>query len=173
MRYFMMAVLSIGLWSCTKDTSRPGLVDALVPIYGNQVELKTITQQAAQPIAVGGKIATIGNYLFQVEDGTGIHVVNIANPSSPQKLSFIKIPLCNEVTLRGNLLYTNNVNDLVVLNISDISNITVSARMENAFPSLLAQYPSQTGVYFECPDNSRGLVIGWELKKINNPTCKR
>jgi hypothetical protein len=173
MRYLLMAVLSIGLWSCTKETNGPGMVDALVPVYGNQAELKTITQQAAQPISIGGKIATIGNYLFQVEDGSGIHVINIANPAAPQKLSFIKIPLCNEVTLRDNLVYTNNMDDLVVLDISNISNITVIARIENAFPNLLAQHPSQTGIYFECPDNSKGLVIGWELKKVNNPTCKR
>lgn len=168
-----MAALFIGCWSCTKDTDRPGMVDALVPIYGHQAALKTITQQTPQPIVTGGKIATLGNYLFQVEDGNGIHVINIANPAAPQKLSFIKIPLCNEVTLKGNFLYTNNVNDLVVLNISDISNITVNARIGNAFANLQAQHPSQTGVYFECPDNSKGLVIGWELKKINNPTCKR
>lgn len=168
-----MAALSITFWSCTKESNMPGLVDALVPVYGNQAELKTITQQNAQPISMGGKIATIGNYLFQVEDGNGIHVINIANPASPQKLSFIKIPLCNEVTLKGNFLYTNNVNDLVVLNISNISAITVIARIENAFSNLQAQYPAQTGVYFVCPDNNKGLVIGWELKKINNPACKR
>ncbi|MBC7868070.1 MAG: hypothetical protein H7X88_11110 [Gloeobacteraceae cyanobacterium ES-bin-316] len=173
MRYLLIIALITGFCSCDKDAEKPGLVDAYVPVYGDKGELKNIIQQTPQPIIHGGKIATLGNYLYQVEEGEGIHIINIANPSQPQKISFIKIPLCNEVTLRGNFLYTNNVNDLLVLNISNISNISVASRTENAFPSQQAQYPPQTGVYFECADNSKGLVLRWELKKVNNPTCKR
>lgn len=168
-----MASFTIFFCACEKDTDKPGLVDAYVPIYGNKAALKNVTQQPAQPIVNGGKIATIGNYLFQVEEGNGIHVINISNPAAPQKLSFIKIPLCSEVTLRGNFLYSNNVTDLVVLDLSNINNITLASRIENAFPALQAQYPSQVGVYFECPDVSKGQIIGWELKKVNNPKCKR
>ena len=173
MKYLFFFSFAIFFASCKKDSNKPGLVDALVPIYGDQANLKSIVQKPAQPITFGGKIATLGNYLFQVEEGAGIHVIDIANPAQPQKVSFIKIPFCNEVTLRGNLLYTNNVKDLVVLNISNISNITVSARIENAFPIPDVQYPPQTNVYFECADNSKGPILGWEMKKINNPKCKR
>lgn len=174
MKYVVMAAfVCFSFCACEKKSKGPGLVDAYVPVYGNQAELKIIAQQAAQPILNGGKIATIANYLFQVEDSKGIHVINISNPAAPQKLSFIKIPLCSEVTLRGNLLYTNNANDLLVLDISNISNITVLSRTENAFPIGEVLYPPDAGVYFECADASKGPVIGWELKKVNNPSCKR
>lgn len=173
MKYISLIFFAALLGSCKKNSANPGLVDALVPVYGSQADLKVITQQPPQPIDVGGKIATIGNYLFQVEEGMGIHVFNIANPAVPQKLSFIKIPLCNEVTLKGNFLYTNNANDLVVLNISNISNIAVSSRIENAFPLTQMEYPNQRNVYFECPDKSKGPIVKWEMKKVNNPKCKR
>jgi len=173
MRYLLMCATLLSMWSCTKKPNQLGEVDAYVPIYGNFGELKVITQQTPQPIVKGGKIAVIGTHLFQVESGMGIHVMDISNPNTPRKISFIRIPMCNEVTLRGNFLYTNNVNDLVTLNISDINNITTASRIINAFPNIEAQYPPQTNVYFECADISKGMVIGWELKKVNNPKCRR
>ena len=173
MRYFLMCAILLCLGSCTKNTNQLGEVDAYVPIYGNVGDLKLITQQTPQPIVKGGKIAVIGNHFFQVESGDGIHVIDISNPIIPRKISFLRIPLCNEVTLRGNFLYTNNVSDLVTLNISDINNITTASRIINAFPNMQTQYPPQTNVYFECADINKGMVIGWELKKVNNPKCRR
>jgi hypothetical protein len=173
MRNLWIAAFCIFVCACTKDANKPGLVDAYVPIYGNLATIKTFSQLPSRPIVKGGKIAVIGSYLFQVEDGSGIHVINISDPAVPQKISFLNIPLCNEVTLKGNYLYTNNADDLLVLNFSNINSITLSSRLANAFPNTELQYPPQTGVYFECPDPASGPVIGWELKQVNNPKCKR
>lgn len=173
MRYVFLFMLLPCMWSCTKDRNKLGLVDAYVPVYMNTGDVKTISQVSPQPITNGGKIATIGNFLFQVESNEGIHVIDISNPALPRKISFLKIPFCNEVTLRGNYLYSNNVSDLIALNISNINNISVSSRIPNAFPAIQTQYPPQTGVYFECADNNKGMVFKWELKKVNNPNCRR
>jgi hypothetical protein len=46
-------------------------------------------------------------------------------------------------------------------------------RIENAFPQINQEYPPFTGVYFECVDPSKGVVIGWEEKQIDQPKCRR
>ena len=173
MRYVLLLLLLTCFWSCTKNNNQVGLVDAYVPVYADLATLKNISQQGPQPIVAGGKIAVINNYLFQVETNEGIHVIDIGNPTNPQKISFIKIPMCNEATIKGNFLYTNNASDLVTLNITNINNISVSSRIINAFPNVQAQFPTQSGVYFECADNNKGKVLRWELKKVNNPKCRR
>lgn len=159
--------------ACEPKRVSIGDVQALVPIYEAKATATVINQMQAQPIINGGKIATLGQYLFQVEDGKGIHIINKSNPANPVKVSFIKIPLCHELTLKGNFLYTNNLADLVVLDISNLGNITVASRLENAFPDLNIQYPDTTGVYFVCPDPSKGVITGWEIQTVNNPKCRR
>jgi LVIVD repeat len=159
--------------SCNGKPAELGQVDAYVPVYSSKTEAEKITQLTPQPIVNGGKIATLGNYVFQVEDNKGIHVIDYSNPSSPVKKAFVQIALCHELTLKGNYLYTNNMADLVVLDISNLTAIKLTSRISNAFPDLEIQYPPATGVYFECPDANRGLVTAWELKKVTNPKCRR
>jgi LVIVD repeat len=159
--------------SCKNNSPNIGIVDAYVPIYATLAESENIVLKPAQPIVEGGKIAKLGQYLYQVENNKGIHIIDMQNPATPIKKGFISIPLCTELTLKGNYLYTNNMSDLVVINLSNVNTITVSSRIKNAFPTLSLAYPSQTNVYFECADLKKGLVIGWELKKVDNPKCKR
>jgi hypothetical protein len=159
--------------SCKNNAPNIGIVDAYVPIYATQAESENIVLKTPQPIIEGGKIAKLGQYLFQVENNKGIHIIDLLNPALPIKKGFISIPLCTELTLKGNYLYSNNMSDLVVINISNANSISVSSRIKNAFPSLSLAYPSQNNVYFECADAKKGVVIGWELKKVDNPKCKR
>ena len=90
-----------------------------------------------------------------------------------QKISFIKIPGATELAIKANYLYTNNVNDLVVIDLSNIASPQVVSRVADAFPQINQNYPSLSGVRFECPDPSKGIVIGWEQKLIDNPKCRR
>jgi hypothetical protein len=163
------------LMACNGKPAEPGLIDAYAPVYSSPAAALTISNGGPQPFVNGGKIATQGNTLYQVEQDKGIHIINISNPSLPVKVGFINIALCRELTLKGNYLYTNNMNDLVVLNVSNPTNVTESNRIANAFPDLGVQFPpeAQSGDYFECADASKGLVIRWELTKVNNPQCRK
>ena len=122
---------------------------------------------------------TVGNYLFQVEQDSGIHVINYANPSSPQKLGFIKSFLCKELAVKNGFIYTNNFSDLVVIDINNISSVKEVSRTVDVFPDLGQQYPPKGGVnefnrvYFECPDPKKGTVVAWKKETIHNPKCWR
>lgn len=160
-------------FSCKGKPADIGEKDAWVPVYAAKNEAQQISQSASQAIVNGGKIATFANYVFQVDEGKGIHIIDYSNAAAPVKKSFIKIPQCHELTVKGSYIYTNNLSDLVVLDISNITAVRVTSRIANAFPDLAIQYPPEAGAYFVCADPARGEVIAWELKKVNNPKCKR
>lgn len=175
MRTSILPFALLLLAACKGKPAERGLVDGYVPVYASKTAATTITSTTAQPFINGGKIATLGNTLYQVEQDKGIHIINISNPALPTKIGFINIALCRELTLKGSYLYTNNLNDLVVLNISDPAHVTESSRIANAFPDLGVQFPSdaQPGDYFECADANKGVVVRWEFTKVNNPQCRK
>ena len=150
-----------------------GNVDAYVPVYANIADAKQVVLQSPQPIINGGKIATLGNYVFQVETDKGIHIIDYSNPPTPVKRGFIKNALCRELAIKGSSIYTNNLSDLVVIDIGNAIAVTVTSRIINAFPDLALQFPPCTGCYFECADPAKGLVIQWNRQKVNNPKCRR
>ena len=167
---FSIIVLLI---SCSDKNNGLGKVDAYVPVYANSQDATQISWQSPQAIVNGGKIATIGNRVYQVEADKGIHVIDISNPSAPVKVGFIKNSLCRELSLKGNYIYTNNLTDLVVLNVGSSNTVTVTSRISNAFPDLALQYPPVTNCYFECANPEKGIVIEWKLQKVDNPKCRR
>lgn len=150
-----------------------GNVDAYVPVYANAADAQQVVLQSPQPIVNGGKIATLGNFVFQVETDKGIHIIDYSNPAVPVKRGFIKNALCRELAIKGSSIYTNNLSDLVVIDISNANAVTVTSRINNAFPDLALQFPPFTGCYFECADPAKGLVIQWNKQKVNNPKCRR
>ncbi len=171
-KHVVLPLVALLLFSCTGKPYEVGEVDAWVPVYNTKAEAEKIIQLTPQPIVSGGKIATLGNYVFQVEAGKGIHITDYSNAAAPVKKSFIQIAQCQELTLKGNYLYTNNMADLVVLDLNNTTAIKLTSRVVNAFPDLAIQYPPAAKAYFVCADAAKGQVIGWELKKVKNPKCK-
>lgn len=177
--YLLILSLSLFLFSCDRTPgSEPAMRNAWVPVYTtNTAAIKTITAAAARPTVNAGKIYTVGNLIYQVEQDSGIHVINYSNPAAPQKLGFIRSFLCKEVSVKNGFIYTNNFSDLVVIDASTINNVREVARTTNVFPDLALQYPPKpdrfTTVYFECPDPKKGIVTGWQQKIIDNAKCWR
>jgi hypothetical protein len=164
--------------SCNPVSYHPDKVDGYVPVYSADfAQAKSVSAEAPRAMKNGGKIFTVGNLLFQVELDSGIHVIDYGNPSNPVKLGFIRSFLCKEVTVKNGYIYTNNISDLVVIDITNINNVHEISRVKNVFPDLALQYPpkpAQAGrIYFECPDPTKGTIVAWTPKTINNPKCWR
>ncbi|MEO6611156.1 MAG: hypothetical protein ABIT05_03455 [Chitinophagaceae bacterium] len=176
---FLLLSVSFFLFSCDwRSGSANEMREAWIPVYStNTNAVKTITAGPGRSTVKAGKIYVTGNLIYQVEQDSGIHVINASNPSSPQKLGFIRSFLCKEISVKNGLIYTNNLSDLVVINASDINNVREVARTAGVFPDLALQYPPKpdpfTTVYFECPDPKKGIVVGWQMKNIDNPKCWR
>ena len=184
MRHIILVFLTATLIfsSCVSRNSGnlPSQAEGYSPIYAADASVfKQIQAEPARTTINGGKIYTVGNLLFQVEQDSGIHIINYSNPSSPQKLGFIKSFLCKELAVKNGFIYTNNFSDLVVIDINNPGNIHEVSRTPGVFPDLSLQYPSKTvanqfeRIYFECPDPKKGVIVAWEKQTINNPKCWR
>lgn len=172
MRYISIFLITC-LFACDPSRNEMGRMDGYVPVYASLQASTQINIEAPRPTTNAGKIYAYNQYLFQVEEGKGIHIIDNSNPQQAEKISFLSIPLCSELAIKSNFLYTNNLDDLLVFNISDINSPQMVSRLEDAFPNEGQQYPPMANVYFECVDPSKGIVIGWERKIIDNPKCRR
>lgn len=176
---FSIYFSSIFLFSCNRTPgSKPVTQQAWVPVYSqNTAAVKTITAGPGRPTVKAGKIYVLGSLIYQVEQDSGIHVIDYSTPSAPRKLGFIRSFLCKEVSVKNGLIYTNNFSDLVVIDATNPANVREIARTPDVFPDLALQYPPKpdpnSTIWFECPDPKNGIVIGWEQKTIDNAKCRR
>jgi hypothetical protein len=177
-RYWRVGIpILLFMASCQNNNNNnvgptPKNVDGWTPVYSSDAEAHKIS--ATGPVATtnGGKIYVRGNELYQVEAGKGIHVIDISQPTNPQKKKFISIVGAQEMAIKGGYLYANNLNDLVVIDIGNPEAVTEVGRMKSMFHMIDQAYPPEDG-WFECIDASRGTVVGWEQKNLAKPKCRR
>ncbi|HMT34890.1 MAG TPA: hypothetical protein PKC41_03470 [Chitinophagaceae bacterium] len=167
----LATMLVFGMVACMKKNNTEIL--SYAPVYGSLTELTNIQSESPKPFINAGKIYKYLNYTFQIDNGEGIHVINSTDPLNPQKISFIKVKGCSEISIKNNILYTDNHVDLVGIDISNINTIQVVSRLEKVFPGVNQEYPPIEGIFFECADPAKGVVIGWTQKMLTNPKCKR
>ena len=142
------------------------------PIYGDASEINGITLQPPKDYENGGKIYVQGTTLYQVETGKGIHITDISKPAAPEKKGFIKVPGCQEISVKNDSIYTNNFQDLVLLQYS-VASVSVIKRLPGSFKNFKNMNqgrPPERG-FFECPDPKKGTIIGWQKRTLTNPKC--
>ncbi len=148
-------------------------IQAYVPVYAKPNDVINIGVEPPKAIQKPGKIYVIGSILLQNDVNKGVHIINISNPNQPQKLAFLRIPWSTEIAVKDNYLYVNNYKDLLVFSLDDIQKPVLVKRLVDVFPYHYSKYPPQNSVYFECVDPSKGIVVDWELRTVNNPKCRR
>jgi hypothetical protein len=140
-------------------------------LFTKMMPMHVLSNLPSQGLLKKVVIYVMGTTLYQVESGKGIHVLSFNNPSNPQKLAFIEVPGAQEISIKGSYLYTNNYNDLVVLDIAELTDVKVIKRMKDLFTFTTMDTPPLPG-YFECVDPSKGRVVDWEQTTIYSPKCK-
>ena len=161
--------------SCWKFRTYPPVSN--YKVYGNKVIYMPLSKarqisysSIPQPVSDPGKIYVKGNYIYQAEQGKGIHVIDNTNPSTASRIGFISIYGCTEISIVNNYLYTNNLDELVVIDIGNLNNVQVIKRVAKTFRSGLydyyqAQNPPTRG-YYECPHPDSGVVAGWRKDSV-------
>ncbi|HWB24521.1 MAG TPA: hypothetical protein VG738_03530 [Chitinophagaceae bacterium] len=150
--------------ACTKDT---GFIKMQIytPVYKSSGAVRAeISTGAPQAIASEGKLFLIGHYIFMSEPGKGIHIIDNSNPSSPVNKAFISIPGNLDVSVKGNTLYADCYNDLLVIDVSNIEHISCKTYLHNIFPDraviLGAALPEgQVIVDWKVRDTSADLAV--------------
>lgn len=171
--YFLLFASILCCSSCIIDNRNDNLrVNTWVPVYAQTSEIDQIGVTAPASTVTAGKIYAYGNYIFQNDVFKGFHIINNSGATA-QKIAFLKVPFSTEIAIRSNYLYTNNVSDLVIFDISNPLKPVLVNRVKNAFPVIDQLYPPVTNTYFECPDTKKGIVVRWEQKMIDRPNCRR
>jgi hypothetical protein len=146
---------------------------AYVPVYSAGSVYNDIRIEGPKATSASGKIYAYESYLFQVEQYEGIHIIDNTVPKAAHKVAFLKVPQCTELAIKSNHLYTNNLNDLVVFDLSNRAAPQLVKRLAGAFPLINQTYPPLSDVQFQCADLSKGTVVRWEQKLVKNPLCRR
>lgn len=153
--------------SCTNNNLKQQ--DVWVPIYKNKAEVNAIVSLPSQTISASGKIYAYRDYVFQLEQNHGIHVYKLEQ-KVPKPYRFIQVYGAQEISIKDGYLYTNNFNDVVTINISNLTDVKVVSRLPNAFTLNTFDLPPTKG-YFQCVDSTKGMVIGWEKQHNIDANC--
>jgi len=148
-------------------------VEGFKPVYVPKEEAKVIKTLPPQDIKTQGKIYVKDQYIFIGDVNLGIHVVDNTDPRNPIKIAFIQIYGNHDIAIKDDILYADNMEDLVALNINSIQNPTLVKRIEGVYELPNQHYPENLPYhsYFECTDPSKGYIIGWIPDIIEKPEC--
>ena len=128
-----------------------------------------IVSENPRSIQEAGKIYIYEEYLFIVDRGLGIHIINNASPASPQPVAFLPVQGCVDVAVRNNALYVDSFFDLLSFNISDPANPTLTCRISDAFDSY--DVTSMQGFDNELPvagmNTGGGIITGWTQQEMS------
>lgn len=176
--YFFVALGFILFFSSCEtlflDQQNPGQsVNGVAPIYAPAVGWDIITATDPQPIEYLGKIYYKDNTIYVNERNRGIHVIDNSDPAAPVAIKFIEVVGSEDIAIKGNILYSDNISDLVAIDISNLDDIKVTKRVKDLYSESKKLYPDGYNGYFECVDPEKGIVIGWEEKLLTDPSCIR
>lgn len=139
---------------------------SLEPVYLGYKEFReSVKVTGQQDLIKPGKIYVWGDYIFINELMKGVHVYNNTNPAVPAYVGFINIPGNVDMVVKNNILYADSYIDLVALDITDPAKATEVGRIKEIFPYSVPAY-SKTGYRVGQVDNTKGVVVNWEVKKV-------
>jgi hypothetical protein len=159
-------LLVLAIVSCDKKEEEGDYANYLVatPITMSVTEFKNSVEVVApKPINESGKIYAYQNYIFVNDKYKGVHVIDNSDPSSPQKISFIKIAGNVDISVKGNFLYADSLTDLIVLDISEINAVRIVNRMEDVLRDNVV-WPVADIYEYDGIDYQNEILVGWDVK---------
>lgn len=163
LRGLMALMLSVVMWGCVDRDEYT--FEVYKPVYKSFDEFRgSFKSGPGREIQQAGKIYFKDDFIFVNEVNKGIHVINNADPSNPQRVAFYEIEGNVDIAIRGNILFADSYIDLVSIDISDINNPVEVSRLENAFPEVLP--PNELSLPIYELDRSKGVVVGWKIESL-------
>jgi len=166
-------LIIIACYSCDLEKGPDHEEEGYKPVYIDKNVAFLIEPSGPAILEDPGKMYLYNQFIYIVDKGTGVHIIDNTTPSNPKKLKFISIPGVHDAVVKNDILYVDNFTDLVSLDISDLSNITITKRVKNMYPLENQLYPEFATGYFECVDTTRGYVHRWERVTLIDPKCYR
>lgn len=164
---FMMLISGAVMISCG---GKEEPVEGWKPIYSTEANTETVEMKASEPLENPGRIYVYEQYLLINDQAKGIHIYDNTVKTNPTEVSFIGIPGNLDFSVRDNIIYADNITDMVIIDISNPAQPEFSNRIPDIFP--VQQFPDAFGP-FECVDPAKGTLVGWEKAMLDNPKCFR
>ncbi|MFY0592224.1 hypothetical protein [Roseivirga sp.] len=170
----LLCFLSVGCIESTLPDFPKGEVVGYKPVYLSDPD-NSIGLVGAREVEDPGQIYLLGDLLLMNDVGKGIHVIDNADPSNPIARGFLTVQGSENMVLRDGIVYVNQYNSLLAIDVSDPDNVQVISRNEDVLNTNGEEtvVPPLEGYFFECVDFSKGKIIGWTLTTINSPKCFR
>lgn len=152
------------------DTSR-----GMKPVYAPKQDAFKISVESPRLLTESSKIYYKDKYIFIVEQGVGVHVIDNRDSTKPQNVKFIRIFGCSDIAIRGSVMYADNLYDLISIDFAKLDSPVVTSRVPDLYKSSqgIQEFPANFHGYFECVDTSKGALIGWKESTLENPQCRR
>lgn len=155
----IVAVSTLIFSGCNDKVEITQKYTMMEPVYLTPAELRSSFEiTVPQKVTSTGKIYLYQKYIFLNEPGEGIHIIDNSDKENPETISFIKIPGNYEMAARGNRIFADSYLDLVVIDITDPTNVVLTKRIENIFLELAEQ-----NQYYD-PEN--GIIVDYEPKEV-------
>ncbi len=159
----LVAVLVLALLSsCEKKTEFAEYLVARPLIMTKADFINSVDILPPQPIDESGKIYTYQDMIFINDKYEGIHVIDNSNPASPQKIAYISLAGTVDISIKDDVLYADSIRDLVLFDISDISNIQEISRMQDVLQDNVLWPFDADIIEWEEYDYENELIVGWE-----------
>ena len=176
-KFLLLPLLFMPFFSCITDVEEPSTeplqVEGLKPVYINENEAQVVKSLPPQAIKRLGKIYYKDATIYVNESNLGVHVIDNTDPANPVKKKFLQIPGCRDIAIKGNYLYADNIGDLITIDISDLDNPKIVKRLPGIQAGVNQNFPELYEGYFECVEDGKGVVIGWEEVTLTDPKCWR
>lgn len=136
-----------------------------VPVYMSYAHLRQAVQiEVARPPDRLGRVYLYQNYVFLNEVNEGIHVIDNTDPTTPINLGFIRVPGNTDIAIRDNFLYADSYIDLIVLDLSNPTEIQLVGRQENIFPyDAFQNIPYNIQLSSYDIEAERGVIVSYRL----------
>ncbi|RZM18549.1 MAG: hypothetical protein EOO88_40420, partial [Pedobacter sp.] len=149
------------------------------PVYeADTINHKLTFFPTPKAMAKPGKIYVKGNIIYQNDIGSGIHIIDNSDPLHAHTVAFMKLPGNTDIAIKGNYIYANNFDDLVVIDINDASAPVEVHRLKHSFSAnnfanpYVWQVPPEPG-YYECPAYyTDSTIVRWTLDSVYNMCYK-
>ncbi|WP_405400871.1 LVIVD repeat-containing protein [Maribacter sp. Asnod2-G09] len=172
MKNFIFLICAIVLSASVSCDDDGPYEDYLVarPIVQDAISFKAEAIDITEPVAIvsSGKIYAYQDYIFVNDVNLGFHVLDNKKPSAPESIAFIKLEGNFDISIKDDKLYADSYGDLVIFDISDITNITIQSRIVNAIYNndvwlSNIEYPEADFYEYGDIDYGKDIVVGWEV----------
>ncbi len=164
----LLTIATLSFWGCNKSCMITSTYNVYTPVYKSWDEIRnSFGSEQPQPLKNIGNMVILGDRLYLVEVDKGIHVIDNANVGQPVMLAFIKVPGCRQLSVKGNILYTDSYIDMLTIDATSPMQATLVKRDKDVYP-----FHQYEGGFSD--DATKGAIISWaETQTTVKEDCSR